>query len=151
VLNKAGVLTVGLAVSHAIRSTTSIWNHARGARGRGEEKGLSVLTRKRCATVVSIPQLGKISSLNAGVAVSVAALKWRVNEFDVRSEIQLGTSDPTTFECSMSSLAAQGKDCSRNLSSLIFNLETSPIVSSKICSSECGCGTTLVRLRAPSL
>ena len=41
----------------------------------GEEKGLSVLTRKRCAAVVSIPQLGKISSLNAGVAVSVAAFE----------------------------------------------------------------------------
>jgi 23S rRNA (guanosine2251-2'-O)-methyltransferase len=38
----------------------------------GEEKGLSALTRKRCATVVSIPQMGSISSLNAGVAVSIA-------------------------------------------------------------------------------
>jgi 23S rRNA (guanosine2251-2'-O)-methyltransferase len=41
----------------------------------GEEKGLSALTRKRCATVVSIPQLGRISSLNAGVAVSIAAFE----------------------------------------------------------------------------
>jgi 23S rRNA (guanosine2251-2'-O)-methyltransferase len=41
----------------------------------GEEKGLSALTRKRCATVVSIPQVGRISSLNAGVAVSVAAFE----------------------------------------------------------------------------
>ncbi|MDE3139166.1 MAG: 23S rRNA (guanosine(2251)-2'-O)-methyltransferase RlmB, partial [Acidobacteriota bacterium] len=41
----------------------------------GEEKGLAPLTRKRCEAVVSIPQLGKISSLNAGVAVSVAAFE----------------------------------------------------------------------------
>jgi 23S rRNA (guanosine2251-2'-O)-methyltransferase len=41
----------------------------------GEEKGLSALARKRCAAIVSIPQLGKISSLNAGVAVSVAAFE----------------------------------------------------------------------------
>ena len=40
-----------------------------------EEKGLAPLTRKRCEAVVSIPQLGKISSLNAGVAVSVAAFE----------------------------------------------------------------------------
>ncbi|MDH2903326.1 MAG: TrmH family RNA methyltransferase, partial [Actinomycetota bacterium] len=39
------------------------------------EKGLAPLTRKRCEAVVSIPQLGKISSLNAGVAVSVAAFE----------------------------------------------------------------------------
>jgi 23S rRNA (guanosine2251-2'-O)-methyltransferase len=41
----------------------------------GEEKGLSTLARKRCTAVVSIPQLGKISSRNAGVAVSVAAFE----------------------------------------------------------------------------
>jgi 23S rRNA (guanosine2251-2'-O)-methyltransferase len=33
---------------------------------------MAQLTRKRCTEVVSIPQLGKITSLNAGVAASVA-------------------------------------------------------------------------------
>ena len=74
VLNKAGVLTVGLAGE----SKDSIYNLDLGSVPvalvvGGEEKGLSALTRKRCAAVVSIPQLGKISSLNAGVAVSIAA------------------------------------------------------------------------------
>ena len=41
----------------------------------GEESGMAQLTRKRCAAVVSIPQLGKISSLNAGVAASIAAFE----------------------------------------------------------------------------
>ena len=41
----------------------------------GEEKGLAALTRKRCQAVVSIPQLGKISSLNASVALSIAAFE----------------------------------------------------------------------------
>jgi len=75
-LNKAGVLTVGLAGE----SKDSIYDLDLGSGPvalvvGGEEKGLSPLTRKRCATVVSIPQLGKISSLNAGVAVSVAAFE----------------------------------------------------------------------------
>ena len=75
-LNKVGVLTVGLAGE----STDSIYDLDLGSVPvalvvGGEEKGLSVLTRKRCAAVVSIPQLGKISSLNAGVAVSVAAFE----------------------------------------------------------------------------
>ena len=75
-LNKAGVLTVGLAGE----SSESLYDLDLGSVPvalivGGEEKGLSALVRKRCAAVVSIPQLGKISSLNAGVAVSVAAFE----------------------------------------------------------------------------
>ncbi len=75
-LNKAGVLTVGLAGE----SKDSLYDLDLGSTPvalivGGEEKGLAALTRKRCAAVVSIPQLGKISSLNAGVAVSVAAFE----------------------------------------------------------------------------
>ena len=75
-LNKAGVLTVGLAGE----SKDSLYDLDLGSVPvalivGGEEKGLSSLARKRCAAVVSIPQLGKISSLNAGVAVSVAAFE----------------------------------------------------------------------------
>jgi 23S rRNA (guanosine2251-2'-O)-methyltransferase len=75
-LNKAGVLTVGLAGE----AKDSIYDLDLGSVPvalivGGEEKGLSALTRKRCGAVVSIPQLGKISSLNAGVAVSVAAFE----------------------------------------------------------------------------
>ena len=75
-LNKAGVLTVGLAGE----SKESLYDLDLGSVPvalvvGGEEKGLGALTRKRCAAVVSIPQLGKISSLNAGVAVSIAAFE----------------------------------------------------------------------------
>jgi 23S rRNA (guanosine2251-2'-O)-methyltransferase len=75
-LNRAGVLTVGLAGE----VKESIYDLELGSGPvalvvGGEEKGLSALTRKRCTTVVSIPQLGRISSLNAGVAVSVAAFE----------------------------------------------------------------------------
>lgn len=75
-LNKAGVLTVGLAGE----SKSSLYELDLGSTPvalvvGGEEKGLAPLTRKRCEAVVSIPQLGKISSLNAGVAVSVAAFE----------------------------------------------------------------------------
>ncbi|MGD1014662.1 MAG: 23S rRNA (guanosine(2251)-2'-O)-methyltransferase RlmB [Acidimicrobiales bacterium] len=75
-LNKAGVLTVGLAGD----STNSLYDLDLGSVPvalivGGEEKGLATLTRKRCAAVVAIPQLGKISSLNAGVAVSIAAFE----------------------------------------------------------------------------
>jgi len=75
-LNRAGVLTVGLAGE----VKESLYDLELGSGPvalvvGGEEKGLSALTRKRCATVVSIPQLGRISSLNAGVAVSVAAFE----------------------------------------------------------------------------
>lgn len=75
-LNKAGVLTVGLAGE----SQESIYALDLGSVPvalvvGGEEKGLGALTRKRCAAVVAIPQLGKISSLNAGVALSIAAFE----------------------------------------------------------------------------
>jgi 23S rRNA (guanosine2251-2'-O)-methyltransferase len=75
-LNKVGVLTVGLAGE----SKASLYDLDLGSTPvalivGGEEKGLAPLTRKRCQAVVSIPQLGKISSLNAGVAVSVAAFE----------------------------------------------------------------------------
>jgi 23S rRNA (guanosine2251-2'-O)-methyltransferase len=75
-LNKSDLLTVGLAGD----AKDSLYDLDLGSVAvalivGGEEKGLSSLTRKRCATVVSIPQLGRISSLNAGVAVSVAAFE----------------------------------------------------------------------------
>ena len=75
-LNKAGVLTVGLAGE----SSTSLYDLDLGSTPvalvvGGEEKGLGSLTRKRCAVVASIPQLGKIFSLNAGVAYSIAAFE----------------------------------------------------------------------------
>ena len=75
-LNRADVLTVGLA-GEAKESLYDL-DFSSGAVALvvgGEEKGLSTLTRKRCATVVSIPQFGRIGSLNAGVAVSVAAFE----------------------------------------------------------------------------
>ncbi|MGC2175666.1 MAG: 23S rRNA (guanosine(2251)-2'-O)-methyltransferase RlmB [Acidimicrobiales bacterium] len=75
-LNKAGVLTVGLAgESKESLYDLDLGSGAVGIVVGGEEKGLSALTRKRCATVVSIPQVGRISSLNAGVAVSIAAFE----------------------------------------------------------------------------
>jgi 23S rRNA (guanosine2251-2'-O)-methyltransferase len=75
-LNKAGVLTVGLAGE----SKQSLYDVDLASTPvalvvGGEQSGLASLTRKRCASVVSIPQLGKISSLNAGVAASVAAFE----------------------------------------------------------------------------
>jgi len=75
-MNKAGVLTVGLAGE----SKDSIYDLDLGSIPvaivvGGEEKGLAALTRKRCQAVVSIPQLGKISSLNASVALSIAAFE----------------------------------------------------------------------------
>jgi len=75
-LNKAGVFTVGLAGD----SKNSLYDLDLGSVPvalivGGEEKGLSTLTRKRCAATVAIPQLGRISSLNAGVALSIAAFE----------------------------------------------------------------------------
>ena len=75
-MNKAGVLTVGLAGE----SKDSIYDLDLGSIPvaivvGGEEKGLAALTRKRCQAVVSIPQLGKISSLNASAALSIAAFE----------------------------------------------------------------------------
>ena len=75
-LNKAGVLTVGLAAESRqsiydldLRSTPVALVIG------GEQTGLAALTRKRCSVVVSIPQSGTITSLNAGVAASVAAFE----------------------------------------------------------------------------
>lgn len=75
-LNKAGVLTVGLAgeATHSLYDLDLARTPVALVVG-GEEKGLAQLTRKRCAAVVKIPQLGAISSLNAGVAASVAAFE----------------------------------------------------------------------------
>jgi len=75
-LNRAGVFTVGLAGE----SAESIYDLDLATAPvalvvGGEEKGLASLTRKRCAKVVAIPQFGRLSSLNAGVAVSVAAFE----------------------------------------------------------------------------
>ena len=75
-MNKAGILTVGLAGE----SRDSLYDLDLGSMPvalvvGGEENGMAQLTRKRCAAVVSIPQLGKITSLNAGVAASVAAFE----------------------------------------------------------------------------
>jgi 23S rRNA (guanosine2251-2'-O)-methyltransferase len=75
-MNKAGLVTVGLAGE----ARQSLYDLDLGDVPvalvvGGEESGLAQLTRKRCAAVVSIPQLGKISSLNAGVAASVAAFE----------------------------------------------------------------------------
>ena len=75
-LNRANVLTVGLAGD----AKDSLYDLSLGDGPvalivGGEEKGLAPLTRKRCAAVVSIPQAGKIASLNAGVAVSIAAFE----------------------------------------------------------------------------
>jgi len=75
-LNRANLLTVGLA-GEAKDSLYDL-DLASGPVALivgGEEKGLAPLTRKRCAAVVSIPQAGKITSLNAGVAVSIAAFE----------------------------------------------------------------------------
>jgi 23S rRNA (guanosine2251-2'-O)-methyltransferase len=73
-LNRANVLTVGLDGD----AKTSLYDldfatTAVALVVGGEESGLTALTRKRCGAVVAIPQLGTLRSLNAGVAVSVAA------------------------------------------------------------------------------
>jgi len=75
-MNRAGVLTVGLAGE----SRRSLYDLDLAATAvalvvGGEQSGLAELTRKRCAAVVSIPQIGQISSLNASVAASVAAFE----------------------------------------------------------------------------
>ncbi len=75
-MNKAGILTVGLAGE----SSSSLYDLDLGSVPvalvvGSEERGLAALTRKRCVAVVSIPQMGHVSSLNAGVAVSVAAFE----------------------------------------------------------------------------
>lgn len=75
-LNRANVMTVGLASeSKDSLYDLDLGNGPVALIVGGEEKGLAPLTRKRCSTVVSIPQAGKITSLNAGVAVSIAAFE----------------------------------------------------------------------------
>ncbi len=73
-LNKRGVLTVGLAgegdthfydIDFSLQPVALVIG--------SEESGLAQLTRKRCQYVARLPQLGRISSLNASVAASVAA------------------------------------------------------------------------------
>jgi 23S rRNA (guanosine2251-2'-O)-methyltransferase len=75
-LNKAGVLTVGLDgdSKHSIYDLDLRSTPVALVVG-GEQNGLAPLTRKRCGAIVSIPQGGRISSLNAGVAASVAAFE----------------------------------------------------------------------------
>lgn len=75
-LNRAGLLTVGLAgeVDDSLYDLDFSSTPMALVVGN-EEKGLSPLTRKRCGVVVSIPQAGHLSSLNAGVALSVAAFE----------------------------------------------------------------------------
>ncbi len=75
-INRAGIVTVGLAGE----SPQSLYDLDLGSSPvalvvGSEEKGLAALTRKRCQAVVSIPQMGKIESLNAGVALSIAAFE----------------------------------------------------------------------------
>jgi len=72
-MTKAGVLVVGLAGE----STSSIYDlNAADVPVAivvgSEERGLAALSRKRCSTLASIPQLGSIESLNASVAGAVA-------------------------------------------------------------------------------
>jgi 23S rRNA (guanosine2251-2'-O)-methyltransferase len=72
-LRKAGVLTVGLAGEASDSLYDLDLSGPVALVVGGEERGLAALTRKRCDKVVSIPQRGGVSSLNAGVALSIAA------------------------------------------------------------------------------
>jgi len=151
VLNKAGVLTVGLAGE----SRDSIYDLDLGTTPvalvvGGEEKGLSVLTRKRCATVVSIPSGQDQFVERRCRRVRWQLLKWRVNEFDVRSEIQLGTSDPTTFECRC--LVLQRKERLQQ-EFIVTDFQLGDVANrfeQNLLVGVVAAGTTLVRLRAPS-
>lgn len=72
-LTKAGVTVIGLAGE----AKTSLWELSLSDRPvaivvGSEEKGLAALSRKRCSTLVSIPQVGAVESLNASVAGAVA-------------------------------------------------------------------------------
>jgi 23S rRNA (guanosine2251-2'-O)-methyltransferase len=71
-----GVVTVGLA-PEAKRTIYDLDVTGAGVAVviGGEERGLARLTRTRCAEVVSIPQRGRIASLNAGVAGAVACFE----------------------------------------------------------------------------
>ena len=39
----------------------------------GEDRGIAPLTRKKCDKIVSLPLCGKVNSLNASVALGIAA------------------------------------------------------------------------------
>jgi 23S rRNA (guanosine2251-2'-O)-methyltransferase len=72
-LNKIGVVTVGLAgESKTVLYDIDLAGSPVALVVGGEQDGLSPLVRKRCAHVVSLPQRGTLSSLNASAAVSVA-------------------------------------------------------------------------------
>ena len=72
-LVKAGVEVVGLA-GEAKRSIYHLSLHdiPTAVVVGSEERGLAALSRKRCSTLASIPQLGHVESLNASVAGAVA-------------------------------------------------------------------------------
>jgi 23S rRNA (guanosine2251-2'-O)-methyltransferase len=75
-LNRAGFLTVGLdgEASNSLYDLDFATGPVALVIG-GEQNGLAQLTRKRCGALAAIPQLGRIPSLNAGVAASVAAFE----------------------------------------------------------------------------
>jgi 23S rRNA (guanosine2251-2'-O)-methyltransferase len=75
-LDRAGVVTVGLApeARRAIYDL-DLEGSAVAVVVGGEERGLGRLTRERCTEVVSIPQHGALSSLNAGIAGAVACFE----------------------------------------------------------------------------
>ena len=72
-LSKMGVTTIGLA-GEAKQSLYDLpLGHGPVAIVvGGEEKGLPPLVQRRCTASVSLPQLGKVESLNAGVAAGIA-------------------------------------------------------------------------------
>jgi 23S rRNA (guanosine2251-2'-O)-methyltransferase len=75
-LTEAGVLSVGLAPeSRRTLYDLDLREAPVAIVIGGEERGLSRLARARCDEVVSIPQRGAISSLNAGVAGAVACFE----------------------------------------------------------------------------
>jgi 23S rRNA (guanosine2251-2'-O)-methyltransferase len=76
IMTELGVWTVGLAGE----SKQSLYDLPLGQGPvalvvGSEDKGLAPLVRKRCDAVVSIPQHGKLPSLNVGVAGAVAAFE----------------------------------------------------------------------------
>jgi 23S rRNA (guanosine2251-2'-O)-methyltransferase len=75
-MTELGVWTVGLAGE----STQSLYDLPLGEGPvalvvGSEDKGLAPLVRRRCDAVVSIPQHGRLPSLNVGVAGAVAAFE----------------------------------------------------------------------------
>lgn len=75
-LSQLGVRILGLAAE----AERSLYDVPLGAEPvalvvGGEERGLPALVRRRCDEVVAIPQHGRLSSLNAGVAGAVACFE----------------------------------------------------------------------------